>query len=113
MLKSLMESVEAALSQFKEQHVLDYDELLNDEKLLSKEIEIYDKKIQNWSTTSQPVETENKQPLAGIKDRNTENCELLEEVIEFDVIPLVYLLSNKYLTNRNVDFTLFSNTVEI
>lgn len=85
-LKSLMESVESALSDFKEQQILDCDELLNDEKLLSKEIEIYEKKIHNWSTDTQtPVEVGSNRAVSGIKARNSENCELLAEVIEFDV----------------------------
>lgn len=81
-----MESVESALCDFKEQQILDCDELLNDEKLLSKEVEIYEKKIQNWSTDSQqPVEVGSNRAASGIKVKNSENCELLAEVVEFDV----------------------------
>ena len=87
-LKNLMESVEISLSEFKEQHRLQFDEMSNDEKILSKEMEIYEKKIQNWSTTNTEIIGNTKLPVGsglGLMDKNSENCELLKEVVEFDV----------------------------
>ena len=78
-----MESVETSLSDFKEQHRLKYEELSNDEKILTKEMEIYEKKIQNWALIN--TETEMKVVKQMLTDKNSENCELLKEVVDFDV----------------------------
>ena len=87
-LKVLMETIDSSVSDFKHQHVIKYDELSNDEKLLTKEIEIYDKKIQNWSNcSSNAADKENNAKPNNDKliDRFGE-CDLLKEVIDFDVI---------------------------
>ena len=82
-LKSFMEEIDSSISSLKEQNLFKYEEYLNDEKLLTKEIEIYDKKIQAWSSQNdnQPLKPTNQ------NDVNTKlsECDLLKEVIDFDV----------------------------
>lgn len=80
-----MESVESTVSDFKEQHHLKFEELTNDEKLLTKEIEAYEKKIHNW-TTSQNNQKDNEVKITpGLSNKNSENSDLLKEVVDFDV----------------------------
>ena len=82
-----MESVEVSVGDFKEQQRRKFDELTNDEKILIKEMDIYDKKIQSWATAAK--DNEHREVGAAraclTSDRNAENCELLKEVVDFDV----------------------------
>ena len=99
-LKALMETIDSSVSDFKHQHVFKYDELSNDEKLLTKEIEIYDKKIQNWSnSSSSATDKENNVKTTNDKliDRFGE-CDLLKEVIDFDVIKFYFLIIKKKIS---------------
>lgn len=82
-LKSLMENVEFALNNFKEENRMKYDELASDERVLTNEIVNYEKKIQDWSSL-QSVGKENK-PQGNYKEKNEENSELLKECVDFDV----------------------------
>jgi hypothetical protein len=87
-LKGLMESVEASLGDFKEQQRQKFYELTNDEKILIKEMETYEKKIQSWTTVDKDSERrEVGAARTGLvsSDKNAENCELLKEVVDFDV----------------------------
>ena len=89
-LKSLMEQVDAGISEYKEQIHAKYDEYATDEKLLSKEIDNYDKKILAWSnTTTENVNLNTKINKNDLNEKLTGGSELLKEVIDFDV--------NKYL----------------
>lgn len=86
LLKDLMEQIDTSISDYKEQIHLTYEELNNEEKLLSKEIEIYEKKIVAWQTvnqTSESTQKDSKKKLAETNDENNSN--LLKEVIDFDV----------------------------
>ncbi|CAF0949178.1 unnamed protein product [Brachionus calyciflorus] len=89
-LKILMEEVDMMITNSKEEILLKIEELNNEEKLLSKEIEIYDKKIQNWL-----LNKNDENGLNGVKKISTINdkyssSDLLKEVIDFDK----FLLSN-------------------
>ena len=86
LLKDLMEQIDTSISEYKEQIHLTYEELNNEEKLLSKEIEISEKKIVAWQTvnqTSESIQKDSKKKLAESNDENNSN--LLKEVIDFDV----------------------------
>ena len=84
-LKSLMENCESALNDLKEENRMKYDELASDERVLTNEIENYEKKIQDWSSMNN-LGKENI-PKQGIyKDKHEENSELLKECVDFDVI---------------------------
>jgi len=86
LLKDLMEQIDSSISEYKEQIHLTYEELNNEEKLLSKEIEIYEKKIVAWQTanqTSESIQKDTKKKLTETNDENNSN--LLKEVIDFDV----------------------------
>jgi len=83
-----MESVEASLGDLKEQQRQKFYELTNDEKILIKEMETYEKKIQSWTTVDKDSERrEVGAARTGLvsSDKNAENCELLKEVVDFDV----------------------------
>ncbi len=86
-LKDLMESVEVSISDFKEKQRLKFDELTNDEKILLKEMENYEKKIQSWATVTNENEHREAEAAKGgfVSDKNAKNCELLKEVVDFDV----------------------------
>ena len=92
-LKSLMEQVDAGISDYKEQVHLKYDEYSNDEKLLSKEIDNYDKKILAWNNTENGATNygTNKINKNDLNEKLTGGSELLKEVIDFDVIFKIYL----------------------
>ena len=83
-LKALMEDIDTSISDLKEQNRIKFEEYLSDEKLLSKEIEIYDKKIHAWST--QQNDTDNPR-TTNQNDANSKisECDLLKEVVDFDV----------------------------
>lgn len=87
-LKTLMEQIDSTISNSKEEFVLSLDELQNEEKLLSKEIEIYDKKIQNWSTNKNDMDTSfysNSKKNTTLNEKYSSSSDLLKEVIDFDV----------------------------
>ena len=86
LLKDLMEQIDTSISEYKEKIHLTYEELNNEEKLLCKEIEIYEKKIVAWQTvnqTSESIQKDSKKKLTESNDENNSN--LLKEVIDFDV----------------------------
>ena len=86
MLKTLMDQIDDGITEYKEQHHLTYEDLSNEEKTLSKEIDVYDKKILAW--TSNPETTNNTSSVntnkANANDKFS-GSELLKEVIDFDV----------------------------
>ena len=86
-LKVLMEQVDASISEYKEQIHLKCDEFVNEEKLLTKEIDTYDKKILAWSSAASDnvANTNNKNVKSELNEKLTGGSELLKEVIDFDV----------------------------
>ena len=86
-LKLLMEQVDAGISDYKAHIHLSYDEFLNEERLLTKEIDTYDKKILAWSSTSSetPSNTTAKLNKNDLNEKLTGGSELLKVVVDFDV----------------------------
>ena len=89
-LRALMEHIDTSIGALKEDFHLSYERLANEEKLLNKEIDVYDKKLIQWSNN------ENSNNVKQVKgDMNGAaglgGSELLKEVIEFDVC-FVYIL---------------------
>ena len=86
-LKLLMEQVDAGISDYKAHIHLSYDEFLNEERLLTKEIDTYDKKILAWSSTNSetPSNTTAKLNKNDLNEKLTGGSELLKEVVDFDV----------------------------
>jgi uncharacterized coiled-coil DUF342 family protein len=83
-----MEQVDASISEYKEQIHLKCDEFVNEEKLLTKEIDTYDKKILAWSSAAASdnvANTNNKNVKSELNEKLTGGSELLKEVIDFDV----------------------------
>jgi hypothetical protein len=84
-----MEGIESTLSSLKQESQIKYDDLLNEEKLCEREIELFDKKIHTWLTQKnddikpQRVTSGRSSSARPIVDTN--GTELLPEVIEFDV----------------------------
>lgn len=86
LLKSLIEDIDTSITKFKEDTRVKFDEYENDEKLLSKEIEIYNKKIQTWSSNNNDTETNVKSQIANdLNNNKLTEYELLKEVVDFDV----------------------------
>lgn len=88
LLKSLIENIDTSITKFKEDNRLKLDEYENDEKLLSKEIEIYNKKIQTWSSNNGTESNIRSQSTNDISNNKLTEIELLKEVVDFDVIYL-------------------------
>lgn len=84
LLKSLMEDIDTSISDFKEQNRLKYEEYFNDEKLLSKEIETFEKKIQSWHSNKDQEQNIKQNNQNDLNSKLTE-CDLLKEVVDFDV----------------------------
>lgn len=84
LLKSLMEDIDTSISDFKEQNRLKYEEYFNDEKLLSKEIETFEKKIQSWHSNKDQEQNIKQNNQNDLHSKLTE-CDLLKEVVDFDV----------------------------
>ena len=94
LLKSLMEQIDNSISSFKEDYHTTYEQLNDEEKLLTKEIDIYDKKIIAWSNNvNENVNTTGTGGGGGniskIINQNSDSS-LLKEVVEFDK----FLLTN-------------------
>lgn len=84
LLKSLMEDIDTSISDLKEQNRLKYEEYFNDEKLLSKEIETFEKKIQSWHSNKDQEQNIKQNNQNDLNSKLTE-CDLLKEVVDFDV----------------------------
>ena len=84
-LKSLMEQVDACISEYKEQIHVRCDEFVNEEKLLTKEIDAYDKKILAWSSTPENNVVSHRVVKSELNEKLTGGSELLKEVVDFDV----------------------------
>lgn len=87
----MMENIETAIYSFKESERLKIEEYLNEEKILFKEIDAYDKKFDIWLT--QKIDTngfrtaDKANSIANLKEFiDYTGTELLPEVIAFDVI---------------------------
>jgi hypothetical protein len=83
-----MENIESSVYSFKENQKVKFDEYLNEEKLLQKEIEAYDKKFDIWlNQKNNGFKSERSHSTTNLKDFIENNgSELLPEVITFDVI---------------------------
>lgn len=84
-----MENIESTISSLKQESQLKYDELLNEEKLCEREIELFEKKIHNWLTqknddlrSTKMTPGRSSSARAGVETTGTE---LLPEVIAYDV----------------------------
>jgi hypothetical protein len=91
LLKTLMEQIDNSISTFKQDYHTTYEQLNDEEKLLTKEIDVYDKKIIAWSNNvNENVNTVGSGvDAAKIMNQNRDSS-LLKEVIEFDK----FLLTN-------------------
>jgi hypothetical protein len=87
-LRLMMENIESSVYSFKENQKVKFDEYLNEEKLLQKEIEAYDKKFDIWlNQKNNGFKSERSHSTTNLKDFIENNgSELLPEVITFDVI---------------------------
>jgi hypothetical protein len=84
-LKSLMEQVDTCISEYKEQIHMKCDEFFNEEKLLTKEIDTYDKKILAWSSAPENTVVSHRIVKSELNEKLTGGSELLKEVVDFDV----------------------------
>ena len=89
-LKLEMEQIDASISQCKELFLLNLNVLEDEEKLLAKEIDVYDKKILAWSTAKDASNASylnsNREKNASSLNDRLYDSNLLKEVIDFDVI---------------------------
>ena len=94
-LRALMEHVDGSISAYKQQHHVAYQQLCDEEKLLAKELDIYEKKIAAWAAAGNGDAHQQQQQHAaasgkraesvGSNNNNNSGSELLKEVIDFDV----------------------------
>ena len=87
-LRLMMENIESTVYSFKENQKNKFDEYLNEEKLIQKEIDAYDKKFDIWlNQKNGGFKSERSNSTTNLKDFIENNgSELLPEVITFDVI---------------------------
>jgi hypothetical protein len=91
-LKSLMEQIDSSITNCKESHFVTLNELEDKEKLLSKEIDAYDKKILAWNSNNDNGNTNYYMNSNRAYNSNTSSASdkladsnLLKEVVDFDV----------------------------
>lgn len=88
-IKSLMEQIDSSIIAQKESFLNELNQLEDQEKLLAKEIDVYEKKIHSWSSASDGntsyVSSARPHSASGALDRLSDS-KLLKEVIDFDVI---------------------------
>ena len=93
-LRALMEHVDGSISAYKQQHHVAYQQLCDEEKLLAKELDIYEKKIAAWAAAgnSDAHQQQQQQHAAAsgkraesVGSNNNNGSELLKEVLDFDV----------------------------
>ena len=85
LLKTLMDQVDDGITEFKEQHHLTYEDLSNEEKTLSKEIDVYDKKILAWTSNPETANNTSANANKGNANDKFSGSDLLKEVVDFDV----------------------------
>lgn len=91
-LKNLMEEIDSVITDSKENFLLILEEYSSEEKLLSKEIELFDKKIQNWLLNKNDGQAScNVKKTSMINDK-LESSDLLKEVVDFDVSGYIILI---------------------
>ena len=83
-IKALMEEIDESIADFKEENRAKLEEFANDEKLLAKELDNYEKKIQSWNSANE-TDYEPKSCIGIDSNQNQTECNLLKEVVEFDV----------------------------
>lgn len=79
-----MEEIDMLITESKESLLLKLEEFSNEEKLLTKELDIYDKKIQNWLLNKNDAETITSKKIPSLNEKYSDS-DLLKEVIDFDV----------------------------
>lgn len=82
-LKSQMDEIDVALCEFKRANFDVYESLVHDEKVLTREVEVYDAKIANWAKN--PGGSNSDRPNVSLLSEKLSQSERLKEVIEFDV----------------------------
>lgn len=81
-----MEEIDTLITDSKEDIILKLEEFSSEEKLLTKEIELYDKKIQNWLLKKNDIQSKSSAKKSNFLNDKLESSDLLKEVIDFDVI---------------------------
>ncbi len=84
-----MENIEKMISSIKEQIHMKLEELINEEKLLTKEVETFEKKIENWSNQKYEPHEQKQTPTIPISDKN--ESDILPEVLAFDVKHKIFI----------------------
>jgi hypothetical protein len=82
-----MENIESSVYSFKENERMKFEEYLNEEKLLNKEIDAFDKKFDIWLTQKNDgFKSERTHSTTNLKEfLDNTGTDLLPEVIAFDV----------------------------
>lgn len=85
-LKSQMDEIDSNITNLKAQTNSNLESLSHEEKLLTREMEVYDAKITNWlkNPNGGGAQTERPNATAGLNEHFSQS-ELLKEVIDFDV----------------------------
>jgi hypothetical protein len=95
-----MENIEQNICNCKENIHLKLEELLNEEKLLNKEIDTFEKKIETWFNQkfdTRPTSTPN------MNQKLDSDSDLLPEVVAFDV-GLIWLCCSTAILNFTLPF---------
>ena len=81
-----MEQIDSAITSCKESFMLQLNELDDEEKVLSKEVDVYDKKILAWASNADHNNSHinSARPVSNLNDKFNDS-NLLKEVIDFDV----------------------------
>lgn len=82
-LKIQMDEIDSQLTEFKKHNFACSEELSHDEKILSREVEVYETKITNWSKNQTGSNSD--RPNVSLLNEKLSQSELLKEVVDFDV----------------------------
>ncbi|KAM9213816.1 coiled-coil domain-containing protein 112 [Leptosomus discolor] len=83
-LKEMMEEVENAINNFKEEQRQIYEQLLKEEKTAINELSVFERKVEQWALGSSATEKVLKLPSARVLVDKTLENHLPEEVVQFE-----------------------------
>jgi ribosome-binding ATPase YchF (GTP1/OBG family) len=84
LIKSIMEDIDKSLITFKEEQKIHYEDLNNDEKVLTKELDLLEKKLTLWSSNISNQDQKKGHSIHS-KLNNENESNILPQVIKFDV----------------------------
>lgn len=82
-LKAQMDEIDSALTDFKRANFTYCEEMSHEEKILSREVDVFETKITSWAKNQTGSNSD--RPNVTLLNEKLSQSELLKEVVDFDV----------------------------